>query len=88
MRLWLVFLFDIHVPLDFPLQTLSCSICILHTSVSQDSYDVKKLSDIFVEQNNKHNRRAGSKLAVSRESSVIRKQTYYGLYFCSFRYVQ
>jgi len=65
MRLWLAFLFDIHAPLVFfLLQTLFCFICILHASVSQDSYDVKKLSDIFVEQNNTPNRRAGSKLAV------------------------
>ena len=48
-------------PADFfPLQTLSCPIRILHASFSQDSYDLKKLSEIFVEQNNTPNRGDGS----------------------------
>ena len=64
MRLWFEFLFDIHVPLVFSTPNSFCPICILDASVSQDSYDAKKLSEIFVEPNNTPNRRAGSKLAV------------------------
>ena len=64
MGLWFAFLFEIHVTLVFSTPNSFLPVCILRTLVSQDSYDAKNLSEIFVKENSTHNPGAGSKLAL------------------------
>lgn len=79
MGLWFAFLFEIHVTLVFSTPNPFLPVCIIHASISQDSYDVWRIYQRFLLKKTAHLiQEPEVNFLSSRESSVIRKLTYLG----------